>query len=343
MIEFTSKDLNAALSSIPAPVKNQVSVLGSYRFTVDGDAMTIKSTDSVLFGEATIPIKNTLKDTESFDILLTPMLIKALGLGTKEYKLAIKDTKVHNKANKAKASFVTPEDWFDLDFLAAHTCVISSQVAHSLKTASLFASPERPPLAGVHLNKRLGTNNIMATDGHRAYWETIEDLDMPDFMLPLQIIPFLGKGDVTLSLSSDLCAIKIDADNYSVTMSHNMTTDFPHLEQIYPSKYNEMPINVSKTIETLKFIQANTAGLCVSLFSSDGATYLGHESDIFSVQETISESLLDNVELGFNPKYLLPIFTLADDWTMCYNGFNHPVLFNNDNISALVMPIQIRK
>lgn len=343
MIEFTSKDLNAALSSIPAPVKNQVSVLGSYRFTADGDVMTIKSTDSSLFGEATIPIKNTLKDTEFFDILLTPMLIKALGLGAKEYKLIIKDTKVHNKANKAKASFMTPEDWFDLDFLAARTCAISNQVAHSLKTASLFASTERLPLAGVHLNKRQGTNNIMATDGHRAYWEIIEDLDMPDFLLPLQIIPFIGKGDVTLSLSGDLGAIQIEADNYSVTMSYNTEVDFPRLEQLYPSKYNEMPINVSKTIETLKFIQASTAGLCVSLFSSDGATYLGHESDIFSVQEPISESPLDNVELGFNPKYLLPIFTLADDWTMCYNGVSRPVLFNNGRISTLVMPIQIRK
>jgi DNA polymerase III sliding clamp (beta) subunit (PCNA family) len=183
----------------------------------------------------------------------------------------------------------------------------------------------------------------MATDGHRAYWETIEDLDMPDFMLPLQIIPFLGKGDVTLSLSEGLGAVRIDADNYSVTMSHNMTTDFPRLEQLYPSKYNEIPINVSKTTETLKFIQANTAGLCVSLFSSDEGTYLGHESDVFSVQEPISESLLDNVELGFNPKYLLPIFTLADYWIMGYNGYGQPVLFNNGNISALVMPIQIRK
>lgn len=341
MIEFNSKDLAAALASIPTPVKNQVSVLGSYRFTADDEIMTIKSTDSCLFGEATIPIKNT--STEAFDVLLTPMLVKALGLGTNEYKLTIKGNVIHNKSNKAKASFTTTEDWLDLDFLAAYTCAIPSQVAHSLKTASLFASSERSQLAGVHINKRQGTNNIMATDGHRAYWEITEDLEMPDFMFPLAIIPFLGKGNVNLSLSENMRSIRIDADNYSVTMAFDATIEFPRLEQLYPTKCEEISIHVTKTIETLKFIQANTAGSCVKIFNSDGAVSLGHKSDIFSVEEVIGEGEVNIDYLGFNPKYLLPVFSLADDWVMCYTTGQRPVLFKNGNISALIMPVQIRE
>lgn len=179
-------------------------------------------------------------------------------------------------------------------------------------------------LEGILISVEGGSIHIVATDGHRlAHW--VDTITLENNASVSAIIPRRAIAEIRRNLSgfSDNIQLRLGQRSGSVFLGTDrfdfrlIEGKYPDYERVIPKK-QEKPVSVSAS-DLLKAIQrvslvANDRNQSVRLKFDGSEIVVRSSSDHNEAFESVKAQIeQENLEIGFNPQYLIDVLTLAGD------------------------------
>lgn len=247
--------------------------------------------------------------------------------------------------------------------------VLRKGLTNTLSSAS--TEETKQVLTGIHIKFLENAVEFASTDGHRLSVSQllcdVKESDLKEVTIPAST---LSKLDWALSSLKDdeLVKLKVGSAEVAFTIesldrsgsiqiiSRTLEGMFPNYPQLIPRAFNRTAIlnrkNLITIIERIGVIAATTNKLLQFNFTKEGELTISTTSqDSGSGKEILEiEYTGDDLEVGFNLKYLLAGLKVVDDEIVSINMNTNlsPVIIRgadpeNKAYLYLLMPVQIRK
>ena len=214
----------------------------------------------------------------------------------------------------------------------------------------------RPAMTGLYLNGK-GKLSCASTDGHRLYsYDSVNEVEGElNHIIPASVFKALGS-----SLSGD---ISISLHNSNVSFTDGNTTVVTRLiDERYPDYRNALPQNnpnqaklfngeLQASLQRVLLCTNKTTNQVKLSFSKDGVLTISAEDLDYSNEAVDTLDLIEyegeNLEIGFNGKYLLELLkSLGDSVVIELSLPNRAAIFRNDgdlSKTLLLMPVMLNQ
>ncbi len=265
---------------------------------------------------------------------------------------------IESKSSKTELKTIPTDEFPNIPKQQGNPITIQSTLfALGIKTAAFTASQSsiKPELGSVYIyQKKEHSLTFVATDSFRLMEKTVpqKNISLPDpILIPyknaleLAKVAELTNGDITMYVSENQCALKVD--NIYIT-SRLVTGTFPDYEQIIPKEYKTNIVLLTKD-----FTQAlKKTNLFLNRFmqltltiSSGTFTLSAQSGESGATTESIPASIEgEDLILNFNQRYIheaVPYITDESIRLKCA-GIGRPMVIENmhdRSLRYLVMPM----
>lgn len=244
--------------------------------------------------------------------------------------------------------------------IVAEVNIDSATIHNWLIDAQNFVTDDmlRPQMGCVYLYRRDGELGCVGTDGHKLFYDHIEDDgDKFEYLISKKAV----KAICNAAKTNDSLTFKISSSNVTVlgdgvtVISRHLKARYPNHKAVIPRENKiEVVANKKEMIESVNrcVIGASQATSLIKLELDGMNMKLSAEDIDFSVKakEEIMVSANGNITIGFKATYLLEILNsiITDDVLIKMNDATRPALFhecNEGKISSekicLLMPMVI--
>lgn len=243
-----------------------------------------------------------------------------------------------------------------------NTLSTAGTLLHKAINKTLFAVSSddlRPAMMGVYF--QIGTNDsrFVATDGHRLVKYTSKEITASEpfnFIVPDKALALIQK-----TISGDDCEITVTGDHArfssrsTIVITRLINEQYPNYDSVIP-KDNDKFLTINKeqmlsTVRRVSIFSSSTTRQIRLQLAPNKLTIRAEDLDMSSeAKETITcEYSNDEMEIGFNAKYLGDVLNNIDDEEVTFE-FSSPNRAgivkptdedNNENILMLVMPVML--
>ncbi|PAU94839.1 DNA polymerase III subunit beta [Aliifodinibius salipaludis] len=362
----SSSELVKALSAVSGAVPNKATlpILETILFESDGDKLRLTATDleiSILEsmdadidegGAVAIPAHRLIETLRQLPDIPVSFQV---------------DEKFNIKFRTDKGTYKLvgedPDEFPEVPNLEeGHTIETDKGVITTAIDKTLFAVSNddlRPAMMGVYFDIGTEESKFVATDGHRLVKYIKEDLTSDkevDFIVPEKALNLVKKA-----LHDEECALTITEDHArfksgnTIVITRLINEQYPNYESVIP-KDNEKTLIINKeqmlaTVKRVAIFSSSTTRQIRLQLNSDQLTIRAEDIDMSSeAKETIAcEYSDDDMEIGFNAKYLADVLGNVDDEEV-YFEFSTPNRAGivkpsdeeeNERILMLVMPVML--
>ncbi len=362
----SSSELVKALSAVSGAVPNKATlpILETILFESDGDKIRLTATDleiSILEsmdadidegGAVAIPARRLIETLRQLPDI--PVSFEV-------------DEKFNIKFRTDKGTYKLvgedPDEFPEVPNLEeGHSLETTRELIASAIDKTLFAVSNddlRPAMMGVYFDIGADESKFVATDGHRLVKYIKEDLTSEkdvDFIVPEKALNLVQKA-----LHDEECVLTITEDHArfksgnTIVITRLINEQYPNYESVIPKDNDKtLVINKEQMLATVKrvaiFSSSTTRQIRLQL-NSDNLTIRAEDIDMSSeAKETIAcEYSNDEMEIGFNAKYLADVLGNVDDEEV-YFEFSTPNRAGivkpseeeeNERILMLVMPVML--
>jgi DNA polymerase-3 subunit beta len=199
----------------------------------------------------------------------------------------------------------------------------------------------RPAMMGVYFQLGPDASKFVATDGHRLVRYERSDMTADselDFIVPEKAL-----GLVSKSLEDDSCTLTVTDDHArfqsgnTILITRLINEQYPNYESVIPRE-NDKRLSISKeqmlsTVKRVSIFSSSTTRQIRLQLNSDELTIRAEDIDMSSeAKETIAcEYADDDMEIGFNAKYLADVLNNLDDDEVSFE-------FSTPNRAGIVRP-----
>ncbi len=238
---------------------------------------------------------------------------------------------------------------------------LSSEILLDALTKTVFATSKeetRYYLNGVYINVQKDVIKFVATDGRRLSYVTSEinnNKVVTSGIVPTKsverVITILEKTDTKtckISLLPEHFIFEIDDMCF---VSRLVQGDFPAYEQVIPKISTTLTIPVKRLLKGIKQSAwvAGEKGFGIKFFISKAGVKLSSAVESVGVAEVELEANYNgkDVEVKFEPSYILDLLTVLDDKTDVVIGINDPTSpwtfqsADNKNYLYILMPMKL--
>jgi DNA polymerase-3 subunit beta len=228
------------------------------------------------------------------------------------------------------------------------------------RTAFAVSTDEtRYVLNGVYVVVESGTLKMVATDGRRLAYISREGIDKKiqnKAIIPTKAVNEVQRiltsddkdGEVTIGITENQVAFRFD----TVTIvSRLIEGTFPNYDQVIPKKHEmDIKVNVKATLSAVRQMSLLTSDKASSikfLFSKNLLRISASSQGLGSGEVELDiEHTGPNLEIAFNPLFLIDIFKNVDEEFVCFELTNslNPALVtpvNDKNYLCVVMPMRM--
>lgn len=227
--------------------------------------------------------------------------------------------------------------------IVAEVSIDSATIHNWLIDAQNFVTDDmlRSQMGCVYLYRREGELGCVGTDGHKLFYDHIEDDgDKFEYLISKKAV----KAICNAAKTNDSLTFKISSSNVTV-LGDGVTVISRHLEARYPNHKAVIPrenkieviANKKEMIESVNrcVVGASQATSLIKLELDGMNMKLSAEDIDFSVKakEEIMVSANGNITIGFKATYLLEILNsiITDDVLIKMNDTTRPALFHECN------------
>lgn len=242
------------------------------------------------------------------------------------------------------------------------TISTTADLMHNAIHKTLFAVSSddlRPAMMGVYFQIGTDESKFVATDGHRLVKYTNRDITADNdvnFIVPDKALSLIQK-----TIEGDNCDLTVTEDHArfksgsTIVITRLINEQYPNYDSVIPRDNDKfLTINKEQILSTVKrvsiFSSTTTRQIRLQL-GSDKLTIRAEDLDMSSeAKETIEcEYSNDEMEIGFNAKYLGDVLSNIDDDEVTFEfsspnraGIVKPSEKNeNEDILMLVMPVML--
>jgi DNA polymerase-3 subunit beta len=199
----------------------------------------------------------------------------------------------------------------------------------------------RPAMMGVYFQLGPDASRFVATDGHRLVRYERSDMTADselDFIVPEKAL-----GLVSKSLEDDSCTLTVTDDHArfqsgnTILITRLINEQYPNYESVIPRE-NDKRLAISKdqmlsTVKRVSIFSSSTTRQIRLQLNADELTIRAEDIDMSSeAKETIAcEYADDDMEIGFNAKYLADVLNNLDDDEVSFE-------FSTPNRAGIVRP-----
>lgn len=354
---------------------NTVPIINCFHFHLEGNTLTVKTTDLMTTLTTTLPV-DTTSDEPMGDIAVPSNLLLNILKSLDDAPITFESNndfaiEITSGEGKYRLAGRNPDTYPALPKIEGTSSItIPASVFVSAITKTIFAASSdedsHQQLSGILLEMGAEHTNFVATDGHKLvrYRRTDITSDEPArFIMPRKPINIV-KG--MLSSNKEDVDVKIEYNNTNVVISFDdnvailrlIDGKYPNYEVAIPKDQpNKMLVDRSAFLNTLRrvvlFANQATSQVRLSLFND----YVMVASEDIEFSNSANEKLPcayegDEMEIGFNARFLTEMMSCLnteqiemDLSTPLKPGIILPV--NNDNadqhedILMLVMPVSL--
>lgn len=359
---INSKDFGSALATMSRVVasKNAMAILDCFRIGLSDNGICITAADAdTVFASVFVPCETT-PDGEAFCINAKRItdLIRKFKDGT--VTVEVEGNTAHIKCGRAKYDIgVSPASEYPIRTIepTAEISLSTNTLFAGLVTVKDMVSYEtiRPMLTGVLVDSKPDHITFVGTDTHKlvAYRESANDAKEFKFILPSKTVGlilslFAKIQEVTIRFS-DLQA-EIVADGIQL-LSALVKGNYPDYNRVMGG---EKPLSLkfdrASFVESLNRVSgfADTSSNMVVLEPDQmlGAVRLVADNPMYQnsgEEEIACEYNGQTMKIGLNASYLSSVLNIFrdKDITMHINTPSTPVVINEGNVTALLMPMQV--
>lgn len=217
----------------------------------------------------------------------------------------------------------------------------------------------RPAMMGVYFQIGTDESKFVATDGHRLVKYTNKDIKADkdvNFIIPDKALSLIQK-----TVEGDNCDLTVTEDHArfksgnTIVITRLINEQYPNYDSVIP-RDNDKFLTISKdqmlaTVKRVSIFSSSTTRQIRLQLGGDKLTIRAEDLDMSSeAKETIEcEYSNDEMEIGFNAKYLGDVLSNIDDDEVTFEfsspnraGIVKPSEENeNEDILMLVMPVML--
>lgn len=362
----SSSELVKALSAVSGAVPNKATlpILETILFESDGGKLRLTATDleiSILEsmdadidegGAVAIPARRLIETLRQLPDIPVSFTV---------------DEKFNIKFRTDKGTYKLvgedPDEFPEVPNLdEGHTIKTQREAITTAIDKTLFAVSNddlRPAMMGVYFDIGPDESKFVATDGHRLVKYIKEDLVSDkevDFIVPEKALNLVQKAlhaaECELTITEDHARFK---SGNTIVITRLINEQYPNYESVIP-KDNEKTLVINKeqmlaTVKRVSIFSSSTTRQIRLQLHPDELTIRAEDIDMSSeAKETIAcEYSDDEMEIGFNAKYLADVLSNVDDEEV-YFEFSTPNRAgivkpsdeeDNERILMLVMPVML--
>jgi len=350
----SQQELSKALNTVQKAVTNRTTIpilKGILLEVLDNNILKISASDLDLSIEKKITVNVEEKGAIVVSAKLFTEIIKKLPSG--DVAIEVIDNNVIIKTNHSEFSIVGQDinDFpmikeFDKEnYLSLNKELFKNMIKQSAFSASIDES--RGIIVGVLIEILKDNLNIVALDGFRmaVRKEKIKSLEEKNLIIPAKTLNEIYK----ILVDEDCEEILLNIDDKDITININNTIvvskllegEYINYKEIIPKNYSSR-IRISReelfnSIERASLLAREGKNNLIKVTIKDNILIINSRSEEGKVHEEIEISKEgENLEIGFNSKYILDILRVLDDEEI--------VLEFTSNVSpCLVKPINTEK
>lgn len=346
-------DIARALGAVARVIerRNTIPILGNVLLAASGDGVDITGTDLDIQVAARTSAEVASGGSTTVDAARLNDIVKKSGADPVSFAATETGLVVKSGRSRFTLPVMSPDDFPNL-------AAGSVSAAFNVDLASLFAPVQfamsteetRYYLNGVYLHKDGDNLVAVATDGHRLARATAAAC-APDFapvIVPRKLVGILPKGDVSVCLSANM--IQLVAQDLVIT-SKLIDGTFPDYKRVIPANnHNMLTVNRQVFRDAVSRVAAvdgsSSRGVRLNV-TTDGVSLAMASANGGSANDEIDAELNgENVEIGFNSKYLAEILGIpgGENIAVALSDGGTPALFfvpENDAWLGLVMPVRV--
>lgn len=359
-MKFTAeqKTIATALTKLASVVerRNTIPILSNVAIDATDGQLRLTATDLDCSLTLTLSAEIEEEGCTTVTVGMLTDVVKRMPV-EKEVSFSHADGRLTVKSGRKRANIATlPIDDFpnvlNLDF--DYTVDIPANLISDTfgKTSFAMSTDEvRYYLNGVYLCQDIGKLICVSTDSHRlAKVETDQEYNFDGVIIPRKAVGIVGKlfsvGNVSMSVSTR--GVRFDAGDVTFT-SRLIDGKFPDYNRVIPQK--------TGTVVKVSGAEFKNAVSCVTAVTSekvravklnvnkDGIVFSVSGSENSAIDEIDAYVEGDDIEIGFNAKYLTEVFSvIGDSDVTVYLNPGSPALFVPDDVSRsefVVMPMMV--
>lgn len=227
---------------------------------------------------------------------------------------------------------------------SGNTISTTGSLIHKAIHKTLFAVSSddlRPAMMGVYFQIGTDESRFVATDGHRLVKYTNREIkagESVNFIVPDKALNLIQK-----TISGEECDITVTTDHAlfksgnTIVITRLINEQYPNYESVIP-KDNDKFLTINKeqmlaTVRRVSIFSSSTTRQIRLQLSSNKLTIRAEDLDLSSeAKETITcEYSSDEMEIGFNAKYLGDVLSNIDDDEVTFE-------FSTPNRAGIVKP-----
>jgi len=360
----SQQELSKALNTVQKAVTNRTTIpilKGILLEVMDNNILKISASDLDLSIEKKIPVNAEAKGAIVVSAKLFTEIIKKLPSG--DVAIEVVENNVIIKTNHSEFSIVGQDinDFpimkeFDTDnYLSLNKELFKNMIKQSAFSASIDES--RGIIVGVLIEILKDDLNIVALDGFRmaVRKEKIKSLEEKNIIIPAKTLYEIYK----ILVDEDCEEILLNIDDKDITININNTIvvskllegDYINYKEIIPKNYSSR-IRVSReelfnSIERASLLAREGKNNLIKVTIKDETLIINSRSEEGKVHEEIEISKEgENLEIGFNSKYILDILRVLEDEEIVLEFTSNvsPCLvkpINSEKYVYLILPVRI--